>query len=132
MGGPTALQCGIGSLKGNEIIGLIGRNIQTKELIIPLHKTIVRPHSEYCIHAWRPYRKKDIDMLERVQRRATKMIPTFSDISYEMRLKECSLITQETRRLRGGQVEMFIILNRYENIDRNIFHSRSRKRGLED
>ena len=60
----------------------------TKELIIPLYKTIVRPHLEYCIQAWRPYRKKDIDMLERVQRRATKMIQKLRNISYEMRLKE--------------------------------------------
>ena len=45
-----------------------------KELIISLYKTTVRPHLEYCIHAWRPYRKKAIDMLERVHRRATKMI----------------------------------------------------------
>ena len=45
-----------------------------KDLIIPLYKTIVRPHLEYCIQAWRPYRKKDIDMLERVQRRVTQMI----------------------------------------------------------
>ena len=57
-------------------IGLIRRNIvyKEKELIIPLYKTIVRPHLEYCIQAWRPYRKKDIDMLERVQRRTTEMI----------------------------------------------------------
>ena len=46
-----------------------------KDLIIPLYKTIVRPHLDYCIQAWRPYRKKDIDMLERVQRRVTQMIP---------------------------------------------------------
>ena len=92
-----------------------------KELIIPLYKTIVRPHLEYCIQAWRPYRKKDIDMLERVQRRTTKMIPKLRNISYEMRLKECGLTTLETRRLRGDQIEVFKILNGYENIDRNIF-----------
>ena len=68
-------QCAIAAAKGNQILGLIRRNIvyKEKELIIPLYKTIVRPHLEYCIQAWRPYRKKDIDILERVQRRATKM-----------------------------------------------------------
>ena len=108
-------QCGIAAAKGNQILGLIRRNIvYTEKLIIPLYKTIVRPHLEYCIQSWRPYRKKDIDMLERVQRRATKMIPRLRNISYEMRLKE-------TRRLRGDQIEVFKILNGYENIDRNIF-----------
>ena len=69
-------------------------------------------------------------MLERVQRRATKIIPKL--ISYEMRLKECGLTTLETRRLRGEEIEVFKILNGYENIDRNIC-LRSRKReGLED
>ena len=56
-------------------------------------------------------------MLERVQRRATKVLPKFRDISYEMRLRECGLTTLETRRLRGE----FKILNGCENIDRNIF-----------
>ena len=116
-------QCGIAAAKGKQVLGLIRRNIvyKEKELIIPLYKTIVRPHLEYCIQAWRPYRKKDIDMLERVQRRATKMIPKLRNISYEMRLKECGLTTLETRRLRGDQIEVFKILNGYENIDRNIF-----------
>ena len=50
-------------------------------------KAIVRPHLEYCIQAWRPYRKKDIDTLERIQRRATEMIPELRDLSYEERLK---------------------------------------------
>ena len=71
-------------------------------------------------------------MLERVQTRATKMEKNLRNISYEMRLKECGLTTLETRRLRGNEVEVFRILNGYENIDRNIF-SRSRKREvLED
>ena len=68
----------------------------------------------------RPYRKKDIDRLERVQKRATKMIPKLKDISYEMRLRECGLTALETRRLRGDQIEVFKILNGYESVDRNI------------
>ena len=123
-------QCGIAAANGNQIVGLIRQNIvyKEKELIIPLHKTIVRPHLEYSIQAWR----RKIYMLERVQRRATKMIQKLRNISYEMSLKECGLITLETSRLRGGQFEVFKILNGYENIDRNIC-SRSRKREeLED
>ena len=69
--------CGIAASKGNQIVGLIRRTITYKEkqLIVPLYKAIVRPHLEYCIQAWRPYHKKDIDKLERIQRRATKMVP---------------------------------------------------------
>ena len=70
-----------------------------KKLILPLYKAIVRPHLEYCSMAWRPYRKKDIDTLECIQRRATKMIPEQRDLSYEERLKECGLTTLETRRV---------------------------------
>ena len=129
-------QCGIAASKGNQILGLIRRNItyKGKKLIIPLYKAIVRPHLEYCIQAWRPYRKKDIDTLERIQRRAIKMIPELRDLSYEERLKECGLTTLETRRLRGDQIEVFKILNGYENIDRNMFFSLkkdSRTRGHE-
>ena len=118
-----SLQCGIAAAKGNKILGLIRRNIVYKEneQIIPLYNTIVRPHLEYCTQAWKPYRKKNIDILERVQRRATKMLPKLRNISYEMRLKECGLTTLETSRLRENQIEVFKILNRYENINRNIF-----------
>ena len=72
--------------------------------------------------------------LERIQRRATKIIPELRDLSYEERLKECGLTTLETRRLRGDQIEVFKILNGYENIDRNMFFSLkkdSRTRGHE-
>ena len=65
----------------------------------------MRPHLGYCIQAWRPYRKKDIDTLERIQRRA-KINPELRDLSYEDRLKECGLTTLETRRLRGDQTDV--------------------------
>ena len=91
--------------------------MQGEKLIIPLYKAIVRPHLKYYKQAWRPYRKKDIDMLVRIQRRATKMIPELKDLSYIERLKECGLTTLETRRLRGDQIDVFKILNGYDNID---------------
>ena len=106
-------QCGIAASKGNKILGLIRRTITCKEkqLNVPLYKAIVRPHLEYCIQAWRLYRKKDIDKLERIQRRATKMIPELRDLSYESRLLQSGLTTLETRRLRGDQIEVFKIVN---------------------
>ena len=116
-------QCRIAASKGNQVLGMIRRNITYKEksLIVPLYKAIVRPHLEYCIQAWSPYLRKDIDMLDKIQRRATKRIPGLRDLSYEERLKECGLTTLETRRLRGDQIEVFKILKGYENIDSNIF-----------
>ena len=64
----------IAACKGNQVLGMIRRNItyKDKSLIVPLYKAIVRPHLEYCIHAWSPYLRKDIDMLEKIQRRATE------------------------------------------------------------
>ena len=49
------------------------------------------------------------------------MIPKLRNSSYEMSLRQCGLTTLETRRLRGGPIEVFKILNGYENIDRNFF-----------
>ena len=101
-------QCGIAASKGNQILGLIRRTITYKEkqILVPLYKAIVRPHLEYCIQAWRPYRKKDIDKLERIQR---------------SRLLQCGLTTLKTRRLRGDQIKVFKIVNGYKDVDRNMF-----------
>ena len=62
-------QCGIAASKGKQILGLIRRTITYKEkqLIVHLCKAIVRPHLEFFIQSWRPYRKKDIDKLERIK-----------------------------------------------------------------
>ena len=116
-------QCGIAALKGNQILGLISRTImyKGKQVIIPQFKDIVRPHLEYCIQTWRPYRKKDIDKLERIQSRATKMIPELRDLSYESRLLQCGLTILDTRRPRGDQIEVFKIVNGYVDVDRNMF-----------
>ena len=78
-------QCRIAASKGNQVLGMIQRNITytEKSLIIPLYNAIVTPHLEYCIQAWNPHLRKDVDMLEKIQRRATKFIPELRDLTYE-------------------------------------------------
>ena len=76
---------------------------------------------------WRPYRKKDIDTLDRIQRKSTNIISGLRELSYEERLKECGLTTLETMRLRGDKIEVFKILNGYEQIIEILCFSHSRK-----
>ena len=63
----------------------------------------------------------NIDKLERIQRRATKIIPELRDLSYESCLLECGLTTLGTRKLRGDPIEVLRIVNGFEYIDRNMF-----------
>ena len=96
-------QCRIAASKGNQVLGMIRRNITYKEksLMIPLYKAIVRPHLEYCIQAWNPHLRKDVDMLE-IQRRATKLIPELRDLTHEERFD--GMWTDNTRnsKIKGG------------------------------
>ena len=120
-------QCSKAAKTANRILGMISRTFiyKNKDTMLLLYKSLVRPHLEYCIQTWRPHLQKDIDLLERVQHRATKMIATFGSLTYEDRLLRLKLTTLETRRLRGDLIEVFKILKGFEDVDYSKFFTLS-------
>ena len=81
--------------KANLMLGIIKRGISYKsaEIILKLYRSYVRPHLEFCIQFWSPINEKDEDMLEGVQRRATKMITSSRNLSYEGRLNRSGMFS---------------------------------------
>jgi len=114
---PTT-NCGKASKAANKIVGLIRRNIinKTEEEMLILYKTLVRPTLDYCIPVWRPYLRKDIKQLERIQKRFTKMISGCKKMNYGQRLEKLNLTTLEERHHRADMIQVFKIINDRSNV----------------
>ena len=115
----SSLQCNKAAASAMRVLGMIRRTFtfNSKELFIFLYKTYVRPLLEYCVQLWCPYLAGDIDTLERVQRRATKLVPEFSKLPYESRLRKLDIYSLYCRRKRGDLIETYKLLKGYYNVD---------------
>jgi hypothetical protein len=102
-------QCCKAANKGMSVLGMIRRTfkIVNEAAFKILYNTYVRPHLEYCVQAWCPHYRKDIDCLEKVQRRATKMVFGLEKFTYEERLERLKLFSLEQRRERGDLIEVY-------------------------
>ena len=110
----------------NRIFGMINRNFTDKSqsTSISSYKSLVRPHLEYCCSVWNPHFRKDIELIEGVQRRATKLVKDVEHLHYNDRLdrlEHLGLMCLHTRRIRSDLIDMYKIINGIYNVKTVIF-----------
>jgi len=76
---------------------------------------MVRSHLDYCSSVWAPYRKGDIEAVEKVQEKATELTPALKNLPYSERLKTCKMPTLHYRRIRGDMIQTYkIVIGKYQ------------------
>ena len=112
-------QCLAAERRAQKILGYIKRVFKhrTRSTVLTLYNALVRPHLEYAVQFWSPTLQTDIQRLERVQARATKLVPGIRNFGYERRLRALGMFTLEQRRLRGLLIETFKVLRGFSGMN---------------
>ena len=90
-------QCALAARRASHVLGCIKPSIasRSREGIVPPYTARVQPHLEYCMRLWAPQCKKDIKLLECVQRRATKVVKGLEGNTYEEQLRSLVRLGEE-------------------------------------
>jgi len=126
---PSA-QCAKATAKARSIVGMIKRNFRRidEEDFLVIYKAYIRPHLEYCVQAWSPHMQKDIQIFEKIQWSATKIVHRLKHLCYKDRFDMLGLMTLFVRRKRGDLIETYKILIEKENIEKEQFFELSNNR----
>ena len=105
--------------KANRVLGALKHTFTALDRMafLNLYKSLIRPHLEYASAAWNPKLKRDKDALERVQRRATRLVDGLSHLSYSERLESLQLPTLHFRRQRTDMIQTFKILKNFDKLN---------------
>ena len=105
--------------KANKVLGMLVKNFTCRDVDLwkQLYISLVRPHLEFASSVWNPYRQGDISILEKVQRRASKIPTRLKNLPYEERLKIWGITSLEERRTRGDLIQTYKTVNGLESID---------------
>ena len=117
------MQCSKAANKAMQALGRIKRTFKyiTPQSFLILYKTYIRPHLEYCTPAWSPFLAKDIDIIEKVQHRSTKLVVALADLPYEDRLRHLDLYSLYCRRQRADLITIYKLLHNKIQIDSSYF-----------
>ena len=109
--------------RANRMIGMIRSSFAclNKKMFLSLYLALIRPLLEYCVQVWSPHLHKYINLIEGVQRRATRLVPELRELPYEERLRKLKLTTLEERRVRGDMIETYKIITGKEKVNPNKF-----------
>ena len=121
-------QAAAAASRANRILGLIRHSFcHLDRTTLPiLYKTIVRPLLEYGNQVWGPFNMSDKKLLERVQRRATKLVPEIRHHPYQERLRLLKLPSLQYRRRRGDMITMYNIMQGHVGLDKECLFSEPR------
>ena len=114
--------------KANQMLGVIRRSFSylDKDVFLKLYKSFVRPHLEYANAIWSPHLIRQSTLIEKVQRRATKILKECKDKTYEERLQYLKLHSLKGRRVRGDLIQVYKIFNGFDDVCVDTFFTLSK------